>query len=108
MKNPKTPCEVIFWQILPAVRRELARELVKRGLKQREVAEMLGLTPAALTQYLKGKRGKTELPEWIKEKIRDYAGRADCINLCDVCTDIRKDKRFVETFLKTKGGCMSA
>ena len=54
----KIPCEVVVWQILPLIRRELARELVeKHGMKQAEVAKIFGVTNAAISQYLNGKRG---------------------------------------------------
>ncbi len=54
------PCEIIGWQILPAVRREIARHLVvDRKMKRKIVAQKLGITEAAICQYLKAKRGGT-------------------------------------------------
>ena len=54
----KIPCEVVVWQILPLVRRELARELVStHGMSQAEVAKIFGVTDAAISQYLSKKRG---------------------------------------------------
>ncbi|MEM3391769.1 MAG: helix-turn-helix domain-containing protein [Archaeoglobaceae archaeon] len=44
--------------ILPAIRAMVAKELIERGYKIKEVAEMLGLTQAAVSQYLASKRGK--------------------------------------------------
>jgi len=44
--------------VLPAVRALVVHELVKRlGHNQSEAARMLGITPAAVSQYLEGKRG---------------------------------------------------
>jgi len=55
----KTPCELIVWYVLPAIRREFARVLVKEfNLTQREAARKLGVTESAVSQYLKSKRGK--------------------------------------------------
>ncbi|ACB39190.1 transcriptional regulator [Pyrobaculum neutrophilum] len=44
-------------RVLSAVRALLARELVERGLSVNETARLLGLTPAAVSMYLSGKRG---------------------------------------------------
>jgi len=54
----KIPCEIVVWYILPLVRREIAKELVnEHGLSQANVARMFGVTDAAISQYLKKKRG---------------------------------------------------
>ncbi len=54
----KIPCEVVVWYILPIIRREVARELVnEHGLTQAQVARKFGVTDAAISQYLKKKRG---------------------------------------------------
>jgi uncharacterized protein len=48
------------WALMPALRAELVKELKKLGLRQKRIAHMMGLTPAAVSQYLNGKRGNTE------------------------------------------------
>lgn len=54
----KIPCEVVVWKLLPIIRRELARELVvSHGIKQADVAKKFGVTDAAVSQYISGKRG---------------------------------------------------
>jgi len=54
-----TPCEIILWNRLPAIRRELAVALIKNhGLSQRDAANRLGVTPAAVCQYVSNKRGQ--------------------------------------------------
>ncbi len=58
----KIPCEIVVWYVLPMIRRELSRELVQaHGMTQAEVARMFGVTDAAISQYLKKKRGS--MPE---------------------------------------------
>ncbi len=53
------PQEIEVWYIIPAVRRELAMALIrKHKLKQNKVAEILGTSEAAISQYLSNKRGK--------------------------------------------------
>lgn len=44
--------------ILAAVRFLLSKELLNSGLTQKEVSEVLNITPAAVTLYLSGKRGR--------------------------------------------------
>ena len=52
------PCEIISWHVLPAVRREIAKYLTdEKKYTRKIVAEKLGLTEAAICQYLKHKRG---------------------------------------------------
>ncbi len=54
------PCEIVSWQVLPAVRREIAIYLVNEMKASRKVAaQKLGLTEAAVCQYIKHKRGGT-------------------------------------------------
>jgi uncharacterized protein len=55
----QTPCEIILWNRLPAIRKELAIALIENhGLNQRDAAAKLGITPAAVCQYLSKKRGQ--------------------------------------------------
>ncbi|MBS3167409.1 helix-turn-helix domain-containing protein [Candidatus Woesearchaeota archaeon] len=60
LKQFLTPQEIEVWYILPALRRAIALELQHKGLRQNKIAELLGITEAAVSQYLSGKRG-TEL-----------------------------------------------
>ncbi len=50
------PQEIEVWYLLPAIRREISKSLVRNGLTQREVALKLGITESAVSQYLKEKR----------------------------------------------------
>jgi predicted transcriptional regulator len=54
----KPPCMVVAQYILPALRVEITKELVEgHGLRKTEAAEKMGVTPAAVTQYLNRSRG---------------------------------------------------
>ena len=44
--------------MIPVVRARLAVSLRREGLRVKEIAAALNTTPAAVVQYLKGKRGK--------------------------------------------------
>jgi len=60
----KMPCELIVWYVLPTIRRELAKELVGAyGMTQAEVAKRFGVTDAAISQYLRKKRGDSAVIE---------------------------------------------
>ncbi len=52
-----TPQEVEVWFVMPALRRQFVFSLKKQGLKQKNIAKMLGITEAAVSQYLRNKRG---------------------------------------------------
>ena len=52
----ETPQELEVWYIIPAIRKELAKSLQGQGDKQFEIAEKLGLTRPAISQYLSKKR----------------------------------------------------
>ncbi|MEB3755419.1 MAG: hypothetical protein GSR79_00955, partial [Desulfurococcales archaeon] len=52
------PCEMAAKYVLPAIRAALAIVLTEEyGFTSYRVAKMLNLTPAAITNYRKGKRG---------------------------------------------------
>ena len=66
----KSPCEEIVWDVLPSIRAATAEELIKRGISQKEVSRMLGITPPAVSQYLSKKRGyNIEFREDIRQAI---------------------------------------
>ena len=52
------PQEIEVWYIIPALRRELAKCMVELGLAQKQTAEKMELTEAAVSQYLSSKRAK--------------------------------------------------
>lgn len=67
--------EVEVWYGLPAIRSRLATELKKQGLSQRQIAEKLELAESAVSQYISGKRGTSELPESLDEEFLKAAQR---------------------------------
>ena len=73
----RVPCEYVIWNGLPLVRKEIAQSLITNfGLSQKEAAEKLGITPAAVCQYVSHKRGnKTINDEDIIKEIRLSAQR---------------------------------
>ena len=58
----QTPCEYMMWNGLPVIRKEIAESMINNfGLNQKEAAKKLGVTPAAVCQYLSKKRGKIKI-----------------------------------------------
>jgi len=67
-----TPCELAVRDILPAIRALIVIELYNRGLKQKEIAKLLGLTQPAVSYYLNRRRAKRiKLLEASKEVMRE-------------------------------------
>jgi uncharacterized protein len=70
----KLPCEDAIWYVLPQIRADLAKELVKGGISQKEAAERLGITASAVSQYLHKKRGiNKDLSEDYNKMISEAA-----------------------------------
>jgi hypothetical protein len=98
------PCEIIVWQILPAIRREIVRKLIQDfGLSQKEAAEKLGLTEAAVSRYVSGKRADFEIPNGkVSKEIKKSANKIiggnkkTVINeTCRIC-DILKSNNLIK------------
>ncbi|MBS3794177.1 MAG: hypothetical protein KGY80_04730 [Candidatus Thorarchaeota archaeon] len=74
------PQEVEVWYIIPAVRRELTRIMIDNGIAQKNIADMLGVTEPAVTQYKleKSKRSRgdqVEIPPNVQAEIETSANR---------------------------------
>ena len=70
------PQEVEVFYILPAIRRELSIALKALGKPQKEIAQLLGVTEAAVSQYISHKRATdVAFPEDLKESITAAAKR---------------------------------
>ena len=56
------PSEIEAKSLIPAIRSILAQKLIKEyGLKEEDVAKVLGVTQAAVSNYVRGTRGDTQL-----------------------------------------------
>ena len=100
----KTPCEIIVWNVVPVIKKEFAKNLVENhGLTQREVADKLGTTEAAISRYVLGKRGVLEITdnEILKEinesvkRIVKENGSPVIEETCRICR-LLKSREFVE------------
>jgi predicted transcriptional regulator len=104
--NMKPPCMVVVQHILPAFRLEITRELVdKYGMRRSDAADKMGVTPAAVTQYLSRARGgsattllegSSKVMELVGELSRDIAtGESPLdvllLKLCRACAATRSE-----------------
>jgi hypothetical protein len=73
----KIDCEEIVWYLLPLIRKEFAKSLIKdHGLTQRKAAEKLGITEAAVSQYVSKKRGDLKVTHvGIRREIKESTKR---------------------------------
>ncbi|MEM5814382.1 MAG: hypothetical protein QXD77_01035 [Candidatus Aenigmatarchaeota archaeon] len=66
------PQEIEVWYVLPAIRRDMCKELIKQGLTQKRVAVLFGLTEAAVSQYINNKRaGKVKFNAGFLRELRN-------------------------------------
>jgi len=85
-------CDTMVRHLLPPMRAEMVFRLVQhKGLSQSDAAKRLGVTRAAVSQYLSRKRGagEVQISNELDSIIDRWAlavvtGESD-INLCDVC-----------------------
>jgi len=90
----QTHCEYIVWHGLPILRKEIARSMINNfGLIEKEAAEKLGIIPAAVSQYLSGKRGKIDITDAkilyeiniSTERIINQGNGAVVTEICRLC-----------------------
>ncbi len=94
------PQEIEVWYLIPALRRELAKIFIKDyGLTQKKSAEVLGITNAAISQYISSKRGKginfteKETKNIKKSAEKIIKNKGDLMKeLYDLCVLLRKSK----------------
>jgi uncharacterized protein len=74
------PSEIEAKSLIPAIRSILAKKLIKEfHLKEEDVARMLGVTQAAISNYVRGTRGDTQLAaklgavQEVKRMVEDIA-----------------------------------
>ena len=88
-------------RLIPFVRARLARKLAKKGFRTKDIARGLNLTPAAVTQYVKGRRGSDilnvgaadlvidPLAEKVANRISSGLGGVETVELLDAATQLK-------------------
>ena len=84
------PQEIEVWYIIPAIRREIAKEMKNFGVSQAKISKTLEITAAAVSQYISSKRGKKVVfPSAITKKIKAASFRLKN-NPEDITKEIQK------------------
>lgn len=99
----RTTCEYMMWNGLPAIRKEIAESMIDDfGLSQKETAQKLGITPAAVCQYVSRKRGRIEISDrTVLKEIRvsaktivENGDGALIVETCRICKILRSSPHF--------------
>ena len=97
----KPPCEIVVWYVIPAIRSELAKELLNLGMKQKDVSELMDITQPAVSQYITDKRGSgIKLDERVRGMIHAFARKLSdreatkphsISTTCKICNNVEVD-----------------
>jgi uncharacterized protein len=70
------PQEIAVWYVLPSLRKEIAKEILKtKDMTQKDTAKLLGVTESAISQYLKAKRAdEMKFSKESQKMIKKTAG----------------------------------
>ncbi|MBI4154889.1 hypothetical protein HY498_02275 [Candidatus Woesearchaeota archaeon] len=96
------PQEIEVWYILPAIRRELAVAMKSLSLEQKEIARILGVSPAAVSNYFTEKRA-TEVKFDPKTKEQVVKAAKEIIN--DNSKVIPETQKLLKLMWSTKVVC---
>jgi predicted transcriptional regulator len=93
----------MMWNGLPVIRKGIAESMINDyGLSQKEAAEKLGITPAAVCQYISKKRGRIEIEDGqilnelkvSAQTIIENGGDHVLKETCRICKIMRGSKTF--------------
>ena len=103
------PCEVAVKSLVPSIRSAIARELIQTyGLKQKDVANLLGVTQTAVSKYTRHVRGvvlEIEEVEEVQPTIREivvllangHMSKYELVaKFCVVCQIVRRKRLMCE------------
>ena len=97
----KTTCEIMVQKVLPAIRAELSRAMIfEHRCTQQEVADILELSRAAVSQYVSEKRGaEVNFSEETQKEIKKFAlvllsgnltSQEKTGSMCSICSFVQK------------------
>lgn len=108
------PCEIAVKSLVPSLKALIVKELVEKyGLKQDEVAEVLGISQSAVSKYTRKVRGyvinATQVKEvdFLVQKITlrvlngDYSKQEFLRLFCSMCTLVRENGLMCELCRKS-------
>ncbi len=92
------PQELETFYVIPALRRQLALAMDGAGMKQKDIAAILGINSAAISQYKSKKRGeKVEFNPEMMKQIKNAA-----LNMKDQLGYVRETQRLLH-LIRTSG-----
>jgi predicted transcriptional regulator/rubrerythrin len=103
-------------KMIPLIRAWVARRLAKQGFRVRDIASVLRITPAAVTQYVKGRRGGSlkeldrfesvldALAEKAARRVRSNLGSIEMAEIMDVIYQISAASSGEELLQSSAGG----
>lgn len=97
----KTTCEIMVQKVLPAIRAELSRAMIfEHRCTQQEVADILELSRAAVSQYVSEKHGaEVNFSEETQKEIKKFAlvllsgnltSQEKTRSMCSICSFVQK------------------
>lgn len=109
------PQELEVWYVLPTIRRELAKAFLDLNLSREKIANILGVSKASISHYLRNKRAKeVEFDKELIQKIRDSAVKiADHEELYmeevqELCKFIRQSRRLCQIHMEKSNSAYAA
>jgi uncharacterized protein len=96
----KQPQEIEANFVIPAIRKYLTVEFYKKNISQKEISQLLGISAAAVNQYIKSKRAtanikfEKETIKKIKESAKKIIDNKNCTvkEINKICSFMRKNK----------------
>ncbi|MBW2967762.1 transcriptional regulator [Candidatus Woesearchaeota archaeon] len=103
------PQEIMVWYVVPAIRKALVVELKGMGLKQKDIAGLLGLSAPAVSQYMKDKRATCCCTAFdkdpLKAEIKASADRIHRQERPDTAVAVREIDRLCRMVKESKAIC---
>lgn len=95
-------CEFVSARLIPILRRQIAIKMLRKGKKQRAIANSLQITEAAVSQYISKKRANEKgLNKIIKREMEKYdEKRSFAENVCNICKDLRSKKELCAAHIR--------
>jgi len=97
------PCELMAFNVIPVIRRVAAVKMSEK-MKQKDVAAELGITEAAVSQYLSKKRGDhgSFVEKIVARSVEKFSGEEmTCAErVCAICRDLRATRSLCRIHMK--------
>ncbi len=101
MKTLLHPQEIETFYLIPTIRRYFALFMKEKGIKQKDIANLMGINSATISQYTSSKRGhKINFAENIQFQIKQAANR-----IKDTSSYFRETQMVLEMLRKEKILC---